>query len=622
MYLAPSTIPGAGLGMFLGHNSSQPNDLLTFGDVVIPLFEMSWHNAFENLSNKYLWIEYAWSTNSFMGALHDEAEDMEPTHMASPGMGAAVNCMLPLVNLEDDEDSFHTSLAGVYRGTSPGAGSFSPYHNRRYRATRKIQPGAELYLNYGEDYFASRPHTYGFLPLAENYQQADELLYAYRNLTLKLTTAIKTCSADEIGNEKNEGNNSTAAPTCGLNQVDPYKAISISEDLYKLMKEQSTIWTEARTINALPENTELIDPLLQDGGTSMWHYNNSIRDLTWLEEHGQCMDTIRDGDSTIPHVGRGAFATRFIPKGGLVGPAPLLHLPDRNILAMYSGQEEEDGTLHRNVSNPIHTQLLINYCFGHSESTLLLCPYGLLTSLINHHPTKPNAKIQWSREMRHPEWKTLPVDTWGNIYHNGLSFDFVALRNITEGEEIFIDYGPEWEAAWQEHVVKYDPPQKDYIPAFELNERKDLNIRTNLEEPSYEDVGLKLFCREQALIEAGYTQFGNLADDYEDDETSALYHCRVTERFDDQTYSVAIFSHYQDQDGNEILVDDKEEEDDDKNDDDDSNAVYNPVPSIVSRDVFFFKDDYYMRDHHQRWSFRHAMMIPGDIFPTAWKNTV
>jgi hypothetical protein len=216
--------------------------------------------------------------------------------------------------------------------------------------------------------------------------------------------------------------------------------------------------------------------------------------------------------------------------------------------------------------------------------------------------------------MRHPEWKTSPVDTWGNMFHNGLSFDFVSLQDITEGEEIFIDYGPEWEAAWQEHVAKYDPPQKDYIPAFELNERKDLKIRTNSEGPSYENDGLRLFCRHEVLVEAGYSQFGEHPDAYDDQGESKLYHCRATERFDDQTYGVEILSRDQDKNG--------DEEEEEEEDDDESKAVYNLVPSRLSRDVFFFKDDHYKRDHCQPWSFRHAMMISDDTFPAAWKNAV
>ena len=30
--------------------------------------------------------------------------------------------------------------------------------------------------------------------------------------------------------------------------------------------------------------------------------------------------------------------------------------------------------------------------------------------------------------------------------------------NDGEGEEIFLDYGPEWEAAWSEHVENWKPP--------------------------------------------------------------------------------------------------------------------------------------------------------------------
>jgi hypothetical protein len=34
-----------------------------------------------------------------------------------------------------------------------------------------------------------------------------------------------------------------------------------------------------------------------------------------------------------------------------------------------------------------------------------------------------------------------------------LMMEFVALRDLQPGEEIFIDYGHEWEASWEEHSV-------------------------------------------------------------------------------------------------------------------------------------------------------------------------
>lgn len=54
IYLAESTIPGAGLGMFAGNHDYKKEDILTSGDLVVPLFELPWHNGFQkfNVSNK------------------------------------------------------------------------------------------------------------------------------------------------------------------------------------------------------------------------------------------------------------------------------------------------------------------------------------------------------------------------------------------------------------------------------------------------------------------------------------------------------------------------------------------------------------------------------------------
>ena len=45
VYLAPSTIPGAGMGMFAGNKEYQEGDIVTLGDLVVPVFELDWHNG-------------------------------------------------------------------------------------------------------------------------------------------------------------------------------------------------------------------------------------------------------------------------------------------------------------------------------------------------------------------------------------------------------------------------------------------------------------------------------------------------------------------------------------------------------------------------------------------------
>jgi hypothetical protein len=266
-----------------------------------------------------------------------------------------------------------------------------------------------------------------------------------------------------------------------------------------------------------------------------------------------------------------------------------------------SNAEYPSGSpLYRNASDPIHQQLLLNYCFGHSQSALLLCPYGMLTALINHSKKEPNTQIQWTKQMRHPEWMNMTLPRWARVLHTGLSFDFVALRDIEEGEEILVDYGDEWEQAWQEHARNYDPPRQMYTPAFELNKMVDLRIRT-IEEESYEDDGVHMYCRETYMFLAGLE--AREPSVYDENE-EGIFPCRVRWRMHDDSYFAEVFEReYTENASGDI-----------------PNDIVEQVLFDVPRDAFVFKDSQYQRDHHQVWSFRHDMRIPDSMFPEAWKR--
>lgn len=253
------------------------------------------------------------------------------------------------------------------------------------------------------------------MPLSKNYQEADRLLKRYKSVIRE-----KVLTRRENGGG-----------------IAKHVQRPIEDDLWQLIT--TGFGHESRTLNAIPKNHTKIDYLLANGGSKWQNYERSIRTAEWMEEHGQCMDNIRPGKSTIPQAGRGAFATRFIPKGGLVAPAPLIHIANKQELVMYDVlPEDENNLVHRNVSRPIHHQLLLNYCFGHPNSTVLLSPYGMLTSLINHSPNAANARIEWtSKPMRNPEWMDLDPKEFVHEYHSGLQFDFIALRDI-EGMCVFV----------------------------------------------------------------------------------------------------------------------------------------------------------------------------------------
>jgi hypothetical protein len=102
----------------------------------------------------------------------------------------------------------------------------------------------------------------------------------------------------------------------------------------------------------------------------------------------------------------------------------------------------------RDVEDPedekIGMSLLINYCWGHPKSSVLLCP---MTSaiLLNHcskrtkdcGPAGPNAKIQWSSGWDTPShrWRSKSLREIKEQKGRLLSFEVVALRDIAPGEE-------------------------------------------------------------------------------------------------------------------------------------------------------------------------------------------
>jgi len=180
--------------------------------------------------------------------------------------------------------------------------------------------------------------------------------------------------------------------------------------------------------------------------------NTTQHSVEWVQQNGLCMDNIIPGKSTLPLAGQGAFAARFLSKGSLIAPAPLIQIPDRKSIQMYELVESEDGkSFVRKNDTPIGYQLIMNYCFGHEDSRLLLCPQTNVI-LINHCSTRktgegecgtkgPNAKVQWagSWDPRSTEWlqKSLAdIDQATVDGMRGLSLQFVATRDILPGEEV------------------------------------------------------------------------------------------------------------------------------------------------------------------------------------------
>jgi hypothetical protein len=192
------------------------------------------------------------------------------------------------------------------------------------------------------------------------------------------------------------------------------------------------------------------------------------RPVEWIRENGWCIDNIEVMPATDPAMGRGAFARYPLSKGEIVAPAPLQIFRDRSVFQMAGGQE----------------QLYVNYCLQPKGSRLTFFPYGQGVGVINHSREKANVKWQWSANPMHrAELLSLSLEeTLRAAKPGSLILEVVALRDILPGEELYLDYGPDWQAAWESHVASWRPPPNAEAYVYPADVDETLPLRTVLEQ--------------------------------------------------------------------------------------------------------------------------------------------
>jgi hypothetical protein len=377
----------------------------------------------------------------------------------------------------------------------------------------------------------------------------------------------------------------------------------------------------------LPDNPDHLQHVLDNGGSLALSSPTAIRSLDWLEAHGRCMDNIRSGPSTIPHAGRGAFATRDIEAGSLVSPVPLVQISNEGIMDMYPVKmvynEDDEEHFVRDIPednaegpDPIGMQLLMNYCFGHPQSTMILFPAGATAGFINHSK-EPNAKLVWSEHPNHHKhWfdmEPMSLIADGQM-HLGLLLEVVATEDISAGDEVFIDYGDAWTAAWEEHVTEWkslqaagDVPSVWPIRALDLNQEYKtkaheieashpdnvkrmcfLMVKKPADEPPINDKGEKV-----RVWAAGGAKPSIAGENLFDCELTSL------EEEEEETSS----------EGNWFYTVTW------------SNGSETTIVKKVPHEAITFVDQPGTSDQHFEHGFRHYIGIPDDVFPEGpWRN--
>jgi hypothetical protein len=401
---------------------------------------------------------------------------------AIPGGGVLGGYFPKMTNADWNHSSaYHREAWNEFPGVShPGRGAYTSYYNLELASLEDIPAGKEIFLNYGDNWDGKSEQKEE--PLTRNdYKKVDQ--------TIEKMVAFFDKYRDDLDQQSKQ---------------EIYKFM-----IHDVMSAAAGTEKGKQIANVLPDDPDDLKQVLDNGGSFYLSSPTAFRTLAWLEANGKCMDNIRPGPSTIPYAGRGAFATRVIKEGSMIAPVPLLQIPDKAILNMYKvrtvqvppleGAEDPDIMAVRDGDEPMALQLLYNYVYGHSESSLVFLPVGAVVNYINHSKERVNAKLVWSEHPNNKlDWlqshpKVLVDDSHSYL---GLLMEIVATKDIAEGEEIFLDYGDDWQDAWDEHVVEFQKEKPDTWPitALDLNqEHKSKLIRTKDDESYPDNVMIKCF---------------------------------------------------------------------------------------------------------------------------------
>lgn len=585
LYMAPSSIPHAGFGLFVSRNIAKGEYILPYSDAPSIAVCDEYHEGITD--NDWNHVDYLWSGS---GLAEHECKEGSESVMS---FGALSNFHTYLANVHPVNEVYDDTV--VDRQNNPALGSFSLHAGHKFEAYDNLKAGDEIFADYGETWLDQRKGTFAdFVPREKDFEKAAIL---FKKIHRSLIS----------------------------------EKVKVTDSILRTLNAISSEF-EPRVGTILPDTVEKYNYILQNMGKEkleavLSRSNLLPRSLDYIKEHGMCLDLIRPGKSTLKNAGLGAISRGFIKAGQIIVPGPLLGIKDRTKLKMHDLYDKETEEFEKLTDDhkEIGSQLLLNYCFSHSLSPLALCPQTNMI-LINHCSTTmngeghcsaagPNAKIQWgtSWDLDTEEWLNLSFEEVIERTQNqkrGLSLEVIALRDIYPGEEVFIDYGSGWEAAYQRHLETWESPgDDDFVPVRKMTEERDFRTKEELVTNPYPR-NVQLVCF-----------FDNASKDHFDDEADSesgseydyvidldganmkservekekyLYECEIESKSvvdGKQTYTVSLWF--------------------------EKNKIYRftnyPEESIL------FRMKKYESDQFLPGAFRHYIEIDDDMFPDSWK---
>ena len=595
LWLGPSSVNGKRLGVYSGREWVKGEEFLVGNDhMAIPVVDIDENNK-DNA--RYDIDEFAYTTwaASLMGL--QRTEGTNDVVVVVPGLGMLLRHHPSYSNLDWDHSTFFQSMEEInYKQQNySNRGAMTPLNNYGFQITKHIPQGMELFL-----YLADANEYENGALLDHEDTKVDQIFPSEHYLNIdQATQQIQ----DFLESHKND-----------------FVTAEETEELYQFLKEHIIPFVTEHDSDdnhnikdLMPKQVGKLQAVKDTGGSIVTHFPKMIQSNAWLKKNAMCIDTLYVDKSTISSAGKGAFAKRSFDKGDVIAPMPITIIYDKDFLV----NEEE-------TSN----QLILNYAFGHPQSSLLFVPMGLHTTYINHAPKKSNinAKLVWTSSP-YSHHTTLQQYTPSELTDPNkrnmmMGFDIVATKPIEPDEEILIHYGTDWEKAWERHVQLHDGYNNKNNNDW-LKTQSSSPVVQMLNKAAHEHLYRKPFPvgREYMpenvqtmcfLVLSDYSTLTEHSKIKEEWQNKGVYEhdpslkkedivrgmnyrpCKIVERefIDQEAFYVYT-----------VLFDDEEQ-------------VFLNLP----HEYIKYASQPYTSDVYWDGAFRHAIGIPDSIFPSAWKD--
>lgn len=197
-----------------------------------------------------------------------------------------------------------------------------------------------------------------------------------------------------------------------------------------------------------PENS-FLEEITVDGTIQKVAVNHNIHSLEYLQKYGVCMSHLFVSPSQLHQAGNGLYSKIKFKKGELLIISPVLLLPKYEVILA-----------SRNDS------VLLNYVIA-QEGDVAIFAFGLPVMANHQSNALTNVYLQWYNTSSailnsyHPQ--DFIKDKSTSLY-----LGLYASRDIEANDELFMDYGVDWEKQWNAHILRVsnhqenDPPRKGF----------------------------------------------------------------------------------------------------------------------------------------------------------------